>query len=222
MNTHASAFRFALATVAFLLLEAVLIAFIDKPLSVCLRALDAENRTVIDFFRTYTNLGKSVWYLWPTGIGAIVCFVLQKTGQFSLTKPQLDRIKRIGIALTFVFACVAVSGIIADIIKPVVGRARPVLLDRDSVYGFAPFTFHTKYYSLPSGHATTAFALALALTALFPRGKWWFCVFAIAIATSRVMVNAHYLSDVFAGAMLGILTVAAMQGMFVRWGWARF
>ena len=41
----------------------------------------------------------------------------------------------------------------------------------------------------------------------------------VAIAASRVMVNAHYLSDVFAGAAVGTLTALLLQKWFVRQGW---
>ncbi len=222
MNMRAPASRYAKAALAFLLLEILLIAFVDRPLSECLRGIDIHNHALVNFFRAYTMFGKSVWYLWPTGIGALACFLLVKTGQFSLTKSQLDRLRRVGFALAFVFACVAVSGIATDILKPIIGRARPLLLDRNGVYGFLPFSFHAAHNSLPSGHATTAFALALALTALFPRGKYWFYAFAVAIAVSRVMVNAHYLSDVFAGAVLGALTVVSLQNLFTRQGWIVF
>jgi membrane-associated phospholipid phosphatase len=60
---------------------------------------------------------------------------------------------------------------------------------------------------MPSGHTTTAFALAFSLSFLYPRLRPLWFAYALVLAASRVMVDAHYLSDVCAGALLGWLTV---------------
>jgi undecaprenyl-diphosphatase len=207
--------RTALALFLFMAFEIFLIAFIDRPLSQYMRTLDPA---LIDSFRAYTNLGKSDIYLWPSGLAAIVCFTLAQWEKFP--NSRRDEIRSVGRKLGFFFLCVALSGIASDIIKPILGRARPVLLDRQDLYAFTPFTFHTaNYQSMPSGHATTAFAVAAALALLWPRGKIVFYAFAFAIGLSRIMVNAHFLSDVIAGAALGLLTVKALRGLFQRQGW---
>jgi undecaprenyl-diphosphatase len=56
---------------------------------------------------------------------------------------------------------------------------------------------------MPSGHATTAFAAALAVGLVHPRLRWPLVVLAALIAISRVWLGVHYLSDVLAGAALG-------------------
>jgi undecaprenyl-diphosphatase len=76
-------------------------------------------------------------------------------------------------------------------------------------------------WSMPSGHATIAFAIAAALLLALPelRRRWW-CVagllaWAALTAASRVVLGVHYLTDVLAGALLGtasaLLAVAAVQ-----------
>ena len=60
-------------------------------------------------------------------------------------------------------------------------------------------------YSLPSSHATVAFAVAALLTQEFPRVAWFFYLFAIGTSLSRVYLEKHYLSDVIAGAILGYI-----------------
>ena len=67
---------------------------------------------------------------------------------------------------------------------------------------------------MPSGHTTTAFALAFSLSTLYSRLRPLWFAYALVLATSRVMVDAHYLSDVVAGAMLGFLTVH----LFTKYG----
>lgn len=55
----------------------------------------------------------------------------------------------------------------------------------------------------PSGHATLAFALFVALGVLLPRGRILFLVLATGVALSRVVMGEHFLSDVVAGAGIG-------------------
>jgi membrane-associated phospholipid phosphatase len=196
---------------AFLILEAVLIGCVDRPLSEYLRTVDAQRPEIINIFRAYTDIAKSKWYLILSGIGILLCAIVVRIRSVQLH--LREKISRLGRVLLFFFACAALSGIVADIIKPILGRARPVLLEREGLYGFHPFTFQATWNSMPSGHTTTAFVIAAVLTFLLPRGKILWFLFALAIAASRVMVNAHYLSDVLAGAAVGILSFVLLRSV---------
>ena len=79
---------------------------------------------------------------------------------------------------------------------------------------------HSNGSSFPSGHAAYAGATAVALVLLFTRpgpkrGGWWL-IAAAAIAGmcwSRTYLQVHWLSDVIAGALLGIgITLASFAG----------
>jgi undecaprenyl-diphosphatase len=61
-------------------------------------------------------------------------------------------------------------------------------------------------YSFPSGHTTTAFALATVTVAQWPTIAPALFVCAGCIAISRLLLGFHYLSDVVAGAGLGLLS----------------
>ncbi|MDQ2774202.1 MAG: phosphatase PAP2 family protein [Acidobacteriota bacterium] len=65
-------------------------------------------------------------------------------------------------------------------------------------------------FSFPSGHTITAFAVAIAFGEFYPvlLGLLLFC--ALAIATSRILLGMHFLSDVLVGALVG--TGLAMAG----------
>ncbi len=98
-----------------------------------------------------------------------------------------------------------ISGAIVQVLKFIAGRMRPVLLSGLGKYGFNSFSFGDIYSSFPSGHTTAAFAFFSMLALLFPRYKFWAYYFACMIGLSRLIVGAHFLSDVVAGAFIGIL-----------------
>lgn len=59
--------------------------------------------------------------------------------------------------------------------------------------------------SFPSDHATFAFAVAFALLGAGARRGWAFLIAAGLIATSRVYVGTHYVSDILGGALTAAL-----------------
>jgi membrane-associated phospholipid phosphatase len=197
---------FAGMAVGFFIFEGALFLYADKYVAAYAGALDETSHGLIEFFRNITDLGKGVWYLWPCGIATIFCAFLSRGG--NVPSPYRRLFGYVGMRAFFLFATIGISGIVADIIKPIAGRARPLLWFRDNIYGFDPFTsLGFAWNSMPSGHATTAFALAFSLAILYPRGRIVWYSYALLLSLSRVMVNAHYLSDVCSGAALGGVTV---------------
>ena len=189
--------------VVFIALEVLLIFCVDRPISEYLRQVDAQHPAVINFFRSFTDVGKSKWYLWPSGVVLLVYIALRYAR-------LARRIAFIEDGLLFLFLSVSLSGIVTDIFKPLLGRARPIELMRDGIYGFFPLSTDAKWQSMPSGHATTAVALAAVLTLIFPRGRYVWWAAAVLIAVSRVMVNAHYTADILAGAVVGVTVTLAI------------
>ncbi len=113
----------------------------------------------------------------------------------------------------YVFLAVAGSGLLADLIKPVAGRARPQLWFADHIYGFTGVGPHASYWSFPSGHAVTAGALAVALSITIPRLTAAWVAGALLIGASRVFLDLHYLSDVIAGFYIGIVSAWAIAAL---------
>jgi undecaprenyl-diphosphatase len=155
--------------------------------------------SLLEAARLFTELGKSGWFLWPIGIVLLVMAMFD-----TLVAPRFARLVLAAwaVRLGFVFAAIAVPGLFVNVVKRVVGRARPFVEGTD-IWAFTPFGWQAAYASLPSGHATTAFAALVAIGALFPRARAPMWIYAVLIALSRVVVSAHYPSDVLAGAVVG-------------------
>ena len=103
----------------------------------------------------------------------------------------------------YVFASVALSGLLVNVLKILFGRARPRLIDEFGALHFDPFTFGYLNASFPSGHATTVGAIAGILMVWYPRWSLPFVELGLFIAATRIAAEAHYPSDVVAGFLLG-------------------
>lgn len=121
---------------------------------------------------------------------------------------------------SYFFATIAISGLLAQIVKHLVGRARPPLLSVDGAYHFQGLVMKDALASFPSGHTTSAFAAAVALGYMRPDWRRWLFGGAILIGLSRVLVGAHFPSDVVAGAALGSVVSTALARSFARRGLA--
>jgi membrane-associated phospholipid phosphatase len=102
------------------------------------------------------------------------------------------------------------AGLVADVVKLCISRGRPHSVDLSTATFSSTFdglfpvlSAGSMGQSFPSGHAATAAGLAVGLSMLYPRGRWFFASLVIGVAASRVIVHAHFPTDVVAGAVLG-------------------
>ena len=96
-----------------------------------------------------------------------------------------------------------VAGLVEFSLKRLVGRYRP---DAGmEVLAMLGPSIHPDVDSFPSGHATSVFAVATVFASAYPRLGWLFYAVAAAIAAGRVYLARHYVSDVLAGAVTGIV-----------------
>lgn len=133
-----------------------------------------------------------------------------------------------------VVACLIVAAACA-LLKMLFGRARPdiglgvsdpgllfgvsglIPVEHDGVWRLVP-AWRAGYptASFPSSHTAAAAALAVGLRHVEPRLGWLVPVMVGIVGCARVLLGAHWASDVIAGSAVGlILAEAAMRG---RWG----
>jgi len=188
-----------------LLAIAVMLAVMPFDL-VIMQYVNAHN-TCRPFFDAITDIGLAKWYEWPTGLIVVTGFILWRAKKLPENFLPVWRMA-IQILLS-----VAGAGLFTDVLKRVFARARPVEFLQHGIYSFfhwhEAFGLHTYHFqSFPSGHATTMMSLATAIALILPEKYRWtripVFIFAGIIAASRIMVTAHYPSDVIAGMMIGI------------------
>ena len=165
---------------------------------------------LVDGFYAITDFGRSGWILVPTG-GLILIVAL-------LASPALEHMTRgvlamLVVRIGFIFIAVGLPGLLVTIVKRWIGRVRP---SAQGPFAYEPFSWRPEYASLPSGHTTTAFAALVAIGAVFPRARPFLWGYALLIAASRIVVTAHYASDVIAGAAVGAFGALLVRDWFAR------
>jgi undecaprenyl-diphosphatase len=180
--------------------SAIPLLILAVPVSVgafwALSLLDPLFRGAIAGWRTPGFLAVMEWVTlfgqgWVLGaIGLAVALIGRRLGRRDLFRAGL-------VAIPALMA----SGLLSRVVKILVGRPRPGVVDQGLAH-WGP-SLAAGYNSFPSGHATAAFTLAAVLAAASPSWRPALYGLAVLIAFSRVAVDAHFVSDVVAGGLLG-------------------
>ena len=165
----------------------------------------------IEAFEQITDFGLSGWFLYPLGV-----ILLGLAAVASPASPRLAQgvFAALGARFGFLFVAIAAPGLFTTIVKRLIGRARPYVGGYDNPFLYKPFIWQPAYASMPSGHATTAAAAAVAIGAVWPRARPLMWLYALTIMFSRVVVVAHHPSDVLAGALVGAVGVLLLRRLF--------
>ena len=138
------------------------------------------------FFNQYQNLGAA----WSFGV----------IGAFEIWGEVGCNTTAKNTAMDALTASIIGPGLIGTSLKYAVGRVRPNTAT--NAFQFKPFSNNQ---SFPSGHASEAFAVATAIAENYP--VWWVQTLCYGgaglVGYARIEQNAHYASDVVAGALLG-------------------
>lgn len=117
------------------------------------------------------------------------------------------------IACAMLLAC-ALAGIAARVLKITTGRARPSVRTEQTWTGPS---LTSKYHSFPSGHTAASTAFFFALFLARRRVGAPLLIVPAVIALSRMIVGAHYLSDVTFAAIVGVACAIVADACLRRW-----
>lgn len=164
---------------------------------------DDEIRQWIQRDQTKAKDNLSYYGLSPWGSGLYPAALFGGFYIYGLASQDL-RARQIALGALQAFV---MTGITTQIIKQLTHRHRPYQDNPpDPANWDGPFKGSIEYTSFPSGHTSTAFALASLVSSVY-RDKVWVGILSYTIATgvawSRVYDNQHWPSDVFIGAALG-------------------
>ncbi len=197
---------------AWALLTAAAFVRLDNPAGMLRDQWSPGFAHLADFF---TQFGLGGWYLIPS---ALLLVAANLTDWRSLSRRSLMLVHNWTCVAFLVLSAVGLSGLIVNLLKYAIGRARPVYFHDFGVLSLHPFAFDARFAGFPSGHATTMGAVFGIAVLLFP--KRWYIAFAITacIASTRVFVGAHYPSDTVAGFGLGCAFSVVSALVFARLG----
>ncbi|PPR45023.1 MAG: hypothetical protein CFH16_00191 [Alphaproteobacteria bacterium MarineAlpha5_Bin6] len=155
-----------------------------------------------DFFVKITVLGESQWYFFLSILLMIFAFILDK-GNFLI---RLKKHKKVYFDIgLFLFVSLLVTGFLTQLLKHIVGRARPNYSSFDGSVGFDFLNFNSSFHSFPSGHVSTIFVVALVCAFFLSRLKYFFILFAFIVGFSRIVVGAHFFTDVIGGIIIAYI-----------------
>ena len=162
----------------------------DKKITIWL-----NKATASDFMLAITE--PSNWYI---SIGVVIALLI-----------AIDWKKGIVATVVAALALAIGDGMGAHILKPFFERPRPC----HDIQELITLAGCSSSFSFPSNHAINSFAIATAAGLIFRQILWVGIPLAMLVALSRIAVGVHYLSDVVAGSVIGVLvgyTVAKTVG----------
>jgi membrane-associated phospholipid phosphatase len=164
--------------------------------------------------RILTDFGKDTYVL------SILALMLLAVAAASPARRGLSqaRLLSFGLRLQFLFFAVLAPLLAGEVLKWIAGRGRPFVGGQANAFNFIPFAGTEAHASFPSAHAITAFALAFAVSAVWPRARGAMIAYALVIAFTRLVLLAHHPSDVVAGALIGVVGAMGVRYWFAARG----
>jgi membrane-associated phospholipid phosphatase len=101
------------------------------------------------------------------------------------------------------FLTLAISNVVVEILKHLIGRPRPGVIGAGGLL-LGP-SWESGYDSFPSGHTNSAFVMAAILSNLYPSWRRIWTIMAALVGFTRMYLDVHFVSDVLAGAFLGLM-----------------
>lgn len=150
---------------------------------------------ILRYIHGFANPQLDFFFKYVTELGGFRCMAV-----FLVLLILYQGTRKIGIFILIAELFQLVLG--GALLKPMIGRLRPFVIDPTiTLIVKAP-----KSYSFPSGHSSTVFALAFAVMFFDCPKPWKYLAltFALLVGFSRLYLQVHFPTDVFAGACLGL------------------
>lgn len=163
-----------------------------------------------------TDFGTFTWMIGGSALAAVVGYAAKTLAADPLTVARARTLFR--VAVYFLTSTAAASALV-HLAKFLIGRARPEMAAEFGAWGLSPLASDVLFQSFPSGHSAAAGAFFVAMALVLPRYLWLFVAGALTIGVTRVVVGAHYPSDVAAGLALGAWTSLAAAYLMAARGW---
>ena len=192
------------AVCIYLFLGVIFFLFFDYSISKFFYNINSQTKSL---FETLTHFGDSLYFFIPTIIIWATIKIIKNKNKILLTSSDIS---------LFIFFNILISGITVQIFKHILGRPRPSLFHSNNLSVIDIFNFDSRWHSFPSGHTATIFAFIFCLVFLFPKIKNILITIAIIIASTRVIVGAHYVSDIFGGALAAYITSILLRDNFFQ------
>jgi membrane-associated phospholipid phosphatase len=160
--------------------------------------------------RILTDFAKDAFVLIALLLAMVIVALVVPRARENLRSRWLS----LGTQFEYLFLAVLIPVLVGEVIKWAVGRGRPFVGGKANAFNFVPFNGTEAHFSLPSAHSITAFALAFAVSAIWPRTRFVMFVYAIVILLTRLVLLAHHPSDVVAGAVIGIVGAMTVRYWF--------
>lgn len=200
----------------FALLAAATLAsilWLDRPIADWMHDIDWG---YTPYWRAVTQLGDSAYYFAALAILTACCAVLlRKAPDFAARHGLRERMWQ----AVFAFAAILGTGIMLNVLKYIFGRPRPSQFFDGGRLAFEWLNITGRYgaSSLPSGHATTIWTVALVAYLLLRVPAWPLIAVAVLVSVSRVVLENHYLGDTIAGAWTGLFGTVVICALWQRY-----
>lgn len=149
--------------------------------------------------RDITDIGLGEYY-----IGPILIFLLVAQAMIYF-KVQIKNLLLYRYYAMTAFLGFLITGIILQLGKHIFGRQRPHISEINDASVFHFFTTNWDFHSFPSGHTQVLFTAAVMIAAIDFKRRYFYIGLALMLSLTRVLVYAHFLSDVLMGSVLAII-----------------
>jgi membrane-associated phospholipid phosphatase len=194
----------SLASVAMVVVACVI--WVDRPIALLAYEWFGRHRSV-------QHLAGTPGFFGPLAILAFTVLLVRWL--------MARRFGTIDIVATLCIITLAIVEPLKSWLKFVFGRTWPAYgqpsLIFEAAYGFHPFHGGSDFDSFPSGHSAAVCAVAVILWTYLPMIRAFCAATVAAILASLVAGDFHFLSDVIAGAFVGISLSALVVHMWEHW-----